>query len=147
MAAYSIGTLSRMSGVNVETIRYYERVELLHAPVRAGNGYRTYDDATAERLAFIRRGRELGFALDEIRTLLDLSEHPDHPCVDADSMVRQHLEDVEGKIRDLRRMQKALRELGHCVGETAAHCRLVQTLGQPPARAKPPGLESSGADK
>ncbi len=113
--------------------------------MRADNGYRTYDDATAERLAFIRRGRELGFALDEIRTLLNLSEHPEHPCADADLMVRQHLEDVEGKIRDLRRMQKVLLELGQCVGETAAHCRLVQTLGQPPG-AKSSGLEPD-ADK
>ncbi len=125
---YSIGALSRLSGVNIETIRYYERVELLPAPARGTNGYRRYDHSAAGRLAFVRRGRELGFTVDEIRRLLELADHPDRPCADADEMVVEHLEDIEGKIRDLQRMRTALRELARCAGETAAHCRLVQTL-------------------
>jgi len=126
---YPIGMLSRLSGVNVETIRYYERVELLPAPVRGNNGYRRYNAAAVQRLAFVRRGRELGFTLDEIRKLLELADHPEHPCADADEMVLEHLTDIEGKIRDLRRMRKALRELALCSSHTAARCRLVQALG------------------
>jgi DNA-binding transcriptional MerR regulator len=128
-AVYSIGMLSRLSGVNIETIRYYERVELLPAPVRGNNGYRRYDAAAVQRLAFVRRGRELGFTVDEIRRLLELADHPEHPCAGADEMVVEHLADIEGRIRDLRRMRSALRELALCHGETAAHCRLVQALG------------------
>lgn len=101
---YSIGTLSERSGVNIETIRYYEKVGLLPAANRARNGYRQYDDASVERLAFVRRGRELGFTIDEIRELLALAHDPDQPCSNADHMTRMHLKAIEGKIRDLQRM-------------------------------------------
>lgn len=127
-AVYPIGTLSQLSGVNIETIRYYEKVGLLPAAIRAGNGYRQYDDASVERLAFVRRGRELGFAINEIRELLALAHHPDQPCADADLMTRSHLEDIEGKIRDLRRMQRALRQVADCHSQTAEHCQLLGAL-------------------
>lgn len=126
---FSIGTLSRLSGVNVETIRYYERVELLSAPLRGDNGYRLYDASAVQRLTFVRRGRELGFTVEEIRKLLELADHPEHPCAGADEMVVEHLADIEGRIRDLRRMRQALRELAPCHSQTAAHCRLIQALG------------------
>ncbi|CAB3783811.1 MerR family transcriptional regulator [Pararobbsia alpina] len=125
---YSIGALSSLSGVNIETIRYYERVKLLAAPARSSNGYRCYDHSAAERLTFVRRGRELGFTVDEIRRLLELADNPDRPCADADQMVLAHLENIEGRIRDLQRMRKALREISRCAGTTAADCRLVRTL-------------------
>jgi DNA-binding transcriptional MerR regulator len=128
---YSIGALSRLSGVNVETIRYYERVDLLPAPARGPNGYRHYDDAAVQRLAFVRRGRELGFTLTEIRGLLDLVEHPDRSCRGADELVLGHLVAIEAKIRDLERMREALKELANCPNETAESCRLIQTLGSP----------------
>lgn len=125
---YSIGSLSRLSGVNAETIRYYEKVSLLPAASRAGNGYRQYDAAALERLAFIRRGRELGFTIDEIRELLTLAHHPEHPCSDADRMTRAHLEDIEGKIRDLQRMRRALRQVADCTSQTAERCELLRAL-------------------
>ncbi|SDD61211.1 MerR family transcriptional regulator [Paraburkholderia lycopersici] len=126
---YPIGTLSELSGVNIETIRYYEKVGLLPAASRAGNGYRQYDDASVERLAFVRRGRELGFTIDEIRGLLALAHHPDQPCSNADRMTRSHLEAIEGKIRDLQRMRRALRQVVDCRGQTAEHCQLLRALG------------------
>lgn len=126
---YPIGTLSQLSGVNIETIRYYEKVGLLPAARRRGNGYRQYDDSSVERLAFVRRGRELGFTTDEIRELLALAHHPDQPCSNADRMTRSHLEAIEGKIRDLRRMRRALRHVVDCHGETAEHCQLLRALG------------------
>lgn len=126
---FPIGTLSQLSGVNIETIRYYEKVQLLPVASRSGNGYRQYDDALVEQLAFIRRGRELGFTINEIRELLALAHHPDRPCSNADRMMRSHLEDVEGKIRDLQRMRRALRQVVNCHGQTAEHCKLLRALG------------------
>lgn len=127
-ATYPIGMLSQLSGVNIETIRYYEKVGLLPAARRAGNGYRQYDDASIERLAFVRRGRELGFTIDEIRELLSLAHHPDQPCSNADHMTRSHLEAIEGKIRDLQRMRRALRQVVDCHGQTAEQCQLLRAL-------------------
>jgi DNA-binding transcriptional MerR regulator len=129
---YSIGNLSQLSGVNVETIRYYEKVDVLPATSRATNGYRQYDDRSLERLAFIRRGRELGFTIDEIRELLQLAHQPERPCADADRMTRAHLDDIEGKIRDLKRMRRVLRQVADCAGPTAEHCALLRALAQRP---------------
>lgn len=126
---YPIGMLSQLSGIHIETIRYYEKVGLLPAASRASNGYRQYDDASVERLAFVRRARELGFTIDEIRELLALAHHPDQTCSDADRMTRSHLEAIEGKIRDLQRMRRALRQVVDCHGQTAEHCQLLRALG------------------
>lgn len=131
---YSIGDLGQLSGVNVETIRYYEKVDLLPAISRASNGYRRYDDTSLERLAFIRRGRELGFTIDEIRELIELAHHPERPCADADRMTRLHLDDIEGKIRDLQRMRRALRQVADCSSRTAEHCALLRALALPKGR-------------
>lgn len=131
---FSIGSLSQLSGVNVETIRYYEKVGLLAATPRASNGYRQYGHASVERLAFIRRGRELGFAIDEIRELLTLADHPGRPCSDADRMTRAHLDEIEGKIRDLKRMRRVLKQVVDCAGRTMEHCELLQALSQTDAR-------------
>jgi len=75
IAGIQIGELSRRTGCNIETIRYYERITLLPPPVRSAGGYRVYETADVRRLAFIRRARELGFTLDEVRALLALSEN------------------------------------------------------------------------
>jgi MerR family mercuric resistance operon transcriptional regulator len=133
---FSIGNLSQLSGVNIETIRYYEKVELLPAARRATNGYRQYDDASLERLGFIRRGRELGFTIDEIRELIRLSDQPELSCADADRMTRAHLDDIEGKIRDLQRMRRALRAVAGCVSRTAEHCELLGALARQDKRSK-----------
>ena len=101
----TIGALSRDSGVNLETIRFYERSGLLPAPARSASGYRHYEEVDVRRLRFIRRGRELGFSLDEIRNLLDLAAHPQSPCDAADRMAREHLDAIETRIRDLLSMQ------------------------------------------
>src|ERR1700754_3981790 len=136
---YSIGSLSQLARVNVETIRYYEKVDLLPAASRASNGYRQKEPGalcggaccvSLERLSFIRRGRELGFTIDEIRELLTLAHHPEHPCADADRMTRAHIADIEGRIRDLQRMRRALRQVVDCAGPTAEHCELLNALAR-----------------
>ena len=129
---YTIGRLSQLSGVNLETVRYYERIGLLPVPLRASNGYRRYNDAAARRLRFIRRGRELGFGIDAIRTLLQLADHPQQPCHEADQLTRSHLQDVEAKIADLQAMRDELIRLAGCQSDSAEHCRLIEALDQGP---------------
>jgi len=126
--SYSIGRLSEVSGVNPETVRYYERIGLLPPPMRAANGYRRYNDAAARRLRFIRRGRELGFGIEDIRTLLQLADHPQQPCREADELTRAHLQDVEAKIADLQAMREELFRLAGCNSDSAEHCRLIEAL-------------------
>lgn len=129
-ASYTIGALSKQSGVNTETIRYYERIGLLPVPPRSGSGYRRYDVAAAQRLRFVRRGRELGFGIEEIRTLLQLADHPQAACNEADALARQHLAEVEAKIADLEAMREVLGRLAGCNSQSAEHCRLIEALDQ-----------------
>lgn len=124
----TIGNLSRESGVNLETIRFYERSGLLPQPQRSASGYRHYQAVDVRRLRFIRRGRELGFSLDEIRSLLDLAAHPESPCDAADRMAREHLDAIEARIRDLQNMQAELNKIAGCQSGHAEHCRLLEAL-------------------
>jgi MerR family mercuric resistance operon transcriptional regulator len=102
-----IGKLAAETGVNIETIRYYERVGLLAAPPRTRGRLRVYDRHHAQRLTFIRRSRELGFSLDDIRTLLDLSDGR-RDCA-ARQLTLRHLDEVRGKIASLKRLERALK--------------------------------------
>ena len=124
----TIGVLARDSGVNLETIRFYERSGLLPAPQRSPSGYRHYQEQDVRRLRFIRRGRELGFSLEEIRSLLDLAAHPESPCASADQMVREHLDAIETRIRDLQNMRAELSKLAGCHSGHAEHCWLLEAL-------------------
>ena len=124
----TIGLLARDSGVNLETIRFYERSGLLPAPHRSAAGYRHYQEMDVRRLRFIRRGRELGFSLEEIRSLLDLSQHPQSPCASADQMVSEHLDSIATRIRDLQNMHAELSKLTGCQSGHAEHCRLLEAL-------------------
>jgi DNA-binding transcriptional MerR regulator len=126
----TIGALSRETGVNLETIRYYERIGLLNPPARASNGYRHYAVSAIQRLRFIRRGRELGFNIAEIKTLLQLADQPDQPCHEADRLTREHLAAVEARIQDLQALREVLSRLAGCHSPSADHCRLLETLGQ-----------------
>lgn len=126
----TIGVLSRESGVNLETIRYYERIGLIPAPPRSASGYRRYDDTALKRLRFIRRGRELGFGVEEIKTLLQLANHPEQPCHQADQLAKAHLAEVDAKINDLLAMREVLRDLAACNSHSAEHCRLIEALDQ-----------------
>ena len=125
-----IGELSRATGTNIETIRYYERIGLLPAPARTDANYRSYGDAHRARLRFVRHSRELGFTIEEIRSLLDLSDHPERDCADADRIATRHLEQVEEKIAQLALLREELsRIVGRCRGGIAADCRVIEALG------------------
>lgn len=133
MAALSIGDLARATGTQVETIRYYERIGLLPEPARTNGNYRAYDAAQLGRLSFIRRARDLGFPLGQVRELLGLADERDRPCEAVDVIARQHLADVERKIADLTALRDELAELiGRCRHGTVAECRIIETLAPAP---------------
>jgi DNA-binding transcriptional MerR regulator len=125
-----IGELSKATGTNIETVRYYERIGLLPAPERTAANYRSYGEPHRARLAFVRHSRELGFTIEEIRSLLDLSDHPDRDCSEADIIASRHLAQVEAKIVQLAVLRNELtRIIGSCRGGIAADCRVIEALG------------------
>ncbi len=127
----SRGSLAKQTGVNIETIRYYENIGLMPEPPRTAGGHRIYDESLLKRLSFVRRCRELGFSLDELRGLLELVDGGGYSCAEVLESVQAHLERINGKIRDLRKMQKTLRELSkQCTGEDVPGCPIVEVLWQ-----------------
>jgi MerR family mercuric resistance operon transcriptional regulator len=106
-----IGELARESRVKLETIRYYERIGLIPAPPRARAGYREYHSDDLRRVVFLRRSRQLGFSLKEVRNLLDLVNQPDLVCKDVTRVAAAHVSSVKAKIRELNRLRRALEQL------------------------------------
>ena len=129
----NIGAASKASGVSAKMIRYYESVGLVPAAGRKASGYRDYDAADVHRLAFIRRARDLGFSLEEVRELLSLAEDPGRPCADVDQLARAHLAQVAAKIAQLSALRAELsRVISECRGGFAvADCRILQVLSGP----------------
>ncbi len=129
-AALSIGELSRRTRVNIETIRYYERIKMMPAPRRTASGRRVYGPGEMRPLAFIRRARELGFTLDEIRALLALSTgSARESCAEVRELAAAHLAEIRAKIVDLKAMERALTDaVRRCdLGETPG-CPVLDTL-------------------
>lgn len=125
----AIGELGRLTATKVETIRYYERIGLLAAPARTAGNYRAYGPEHLNRLSFIRRSRDLGFSLDQVRTLLDLSDDRDRPCTAIDAIAREHLAGVDRKIADLQALRRELaRMIDQCRCDTVAECRIIEAL-------------------
>ncbi len=127
-----IGAASSRSGVHVETIRYYERIGLVPAAPRAPNGRRRYDDRATARLIFIKRARELGFPLPDIRALLALAD-TSAACEEAHALTMRRRADVRAKIRDLRRLDRILtRSAAGCRKTGDGPCPIIDALaGQP----------------
>lgn len=126
-----IGELSRRTGSKVETIRYYERIGLLPPPARHGR-YRRYDVADLRRLAFVRRARELGFTLDEVRTLLKLSATDNrHACAEVREISASHLATVRARIADLCAMEGVLVDaIQQCDAGQQPGCPLIEALSR-----------------
>lgn len=124
----TIGQLSERSGVNIETIRYYERIGLLPVALRRGR-YRSYDGTDVARLGFVRRSRELGFSIKQVRALLDLAAGGHESCAEARDLAAVHLRDVRSRIADLRRMERTLSTtVQACDAGDDAGCPLIETL-------------------
>jgi DNA-binding transcriptional MerR regulator len=137
MDALTIGQLGRATGTKVETIRYYEKIGLLPAPRRTAGNYRSYATEHLRRLGFIRRARDLGFTIEEVRELLKLAAHGEKPCEEVDQLVVRHLEMTERKIEALTRLRRELREtLNSCQGGRIAECRVIQALSPPAVTRK-----------
>jgi MerR family transcriptional regulator, mercuric resistance operon regulatory protein len=124
-----IGEVSRLSGVNIETIRYYERAKMLAPPPRTASGRRVYDPTDLRVLVFIRRSRELGFSLDEIRALLRLGGPGKASCREVREIAAHHLADIRTKIADLEKLERLLaRTVAKCSGKVAPHCAVLDML-------------------
>jgi MerR family mercuric resistance operon transcriptional regulator len=127
--ALSIGDLSRLTGVHIETIRYYERVKMLPAPPRTIGGRRAYEGSHRRTLGFIRRARDLGFSLDEIRALLDLNGSGRASCAEVQAVASLHLVNVRAKIADLARLEAVLSEtVAQCVSNLTPMCPVLDIL-------------------
>ncbi|WP_160119769.1 MerR family transcriptional regulator [Rhodovarius lipocyclicus] len=125
----NIGALAKATGTKIETIRWYERVGLLPTPARTSGNYRAYNEVHLGRLSFIRRARDLGFSLEQIRALLDLSEDRERSCEAVDVIARQHLGEVDRKIADLQALRRELDSLiGQCRHGNVAQCRIIEAL-------------------
>lgn len=132
----SIGEMSKQSGVNIETIRYYEKIGVMPAPRRSANGYRLYGADHLKRLSFVRRSRELGFSLDEIRSLLRLVDGDAYTCAQVRELTPDHLMEIRRKIADLKRLKRVMEQMAaQCSGDRAPECPIIDALfaGRQPA--------------
>ncbi len=131
--SFTIGDLSRQADVKVVTIRYYEQIGLLPECERTAANYRVYSHAHLERLTFVRRCRDLGFSLEQVRELLHLSTANASSCADVCDLADQHLKDVEARIADLQRLASELRQISEsCNGNRPlVECRIMAALSRP----------------
>ncbi len=126
--AFTICDLARRVGVNIETIRYYERVGLMPPPRRTSGRQRTYQESDLRALGFIRKARELGFHIDDTRALLALRE-ADGACTDVKAIAQRHLEKVRAEIRRAGEVERILSEaVGSCPGGPASACTVLKVL-------------------
>jgi len=126
---YAIGEVSRLANVNIETIRYYERIAILPKPSRTSGGNRQYNHEQVKRLFFVRKSRELGFSLDEIRALLEMVDRRDFTCGEVHEMTVQHLSTVKQKLADLALLQQSLEKMAsECSKGDVPECPIIDTL-------------------
>jgi MerR family mercuric resistance operon transcriptional regulator len=124
----AIGELARRLGVNIETIRYYERAGLVPPPGRTPGGRRRYSESEVQTLAFIRKARALGFHLDDTRALLRL-RGPDNACSDVSQIAQRHLEKVRADLRRTTEVERILAQaVAQCRGGTTRACPVLKIL-------------------
>lgn len=125
----SIGQVSRATHINIETIRYYERINILPAPLRTEGRHRLYTQAHMDRLNFVRRSRALGFSLKQVRELLHLVDGAEFTCDQVNTIAVTHLTDIATKIADLRRMEKVLKIMtAQCASGKVPGCPIIDAL-------------------
>ena len=129
MTHLTIGKLAEATGTKVETVRYYERAGLIAPPARTSGNYRSYRTEDLERLRFIRRTRDLGFSMEEVRALLDMAQERDRDCGTVDELAKRHLGDIARKIADLKALRRELAGvISSCAGGTMAECRILDAF-------------------
>ena len=135
---YAIGEMSKRTGVNIETVRYYERINIMPRPDRTAGGNRQYNHDQLKRLSFIKTSRELGFSIDEIRALLEMVDRQDFTCGEVHGLTIEHLASVREKIEGLRKLEKALVGMAaECSQGDVPDCPILETLFEARTRSKP----------
>jgi Cu(I)-responsive transcriptional regulator len=125
----TIGRLAAETGVNVETIRYYEKAGLIAPPARTEGNYRSYRPDDVARLRFVRRTRDLGFTLEQVRALLSIAGQRERDCGTVDVIASEHLAEVDRKIADLTALRRELADaVASCAGGTVAECRILEAF-------------------
>jgi DNA-binding transcriptional MerR regulator len=129
----TIGKLARAAGVNTPTIRYYEEIGLLPAADRSASGQRVYGSDDLERLTFIRRCRDFGFSIDQVRLLAGLSISPDQDCREVGNIARGHLKEVQQKMTELKALERSLQRFvaqcdSICCGGPGRECVVFEDL-------------------
>lgn len=122
---FKINELSQKAGIHRETIRYYEKIGLLSQPQRTASGYRLYDESALQCLTFIKSCRTLGLSLEEIKQLYQIQTTPQADCQDADEMIQHHLQQVQSKIRQLKKIEKLLKKMAHCGKHNVEQCNVM----------------------
>ena len=123
------GELAARSGCNIETIRYYEKIGLLKPPERTSSGHRLYSRDDCARLGFILRGRDLGFSIVELKSLLSLVDSHDYGCGEVLDLTRDHLASVRQKIADLKKLERTLADVSaQCKGGDVPKCPIIDAL-------------------
>ncbi len=125
----SIGQMSFATGVKIPTIRYYEQMGLIKAPLRSSGNQRRYSKDELDRLSFIKHARDLGLSIEAISELVELSAHPEQPCKNADLIAREHLKSVKEKIKKLKKLEKELKRISTgCKGDNIKDCYVIRAL-------------------
>ena len=135
-AKLSIGIVARRTGASVPTVRYYEQIGLLPPAVRTEAGQRTYDEATVRRLVFIRRCRDFGFSLDQVRELVSLVDQPNRPCIEVRDIAATHLAEVRRKLNELKELEASMTAFVRscdtaCAGGATVDCTILEDLAAP----------------
>lgn len=145
---FTIGTLSSQAGVNIETIRYYEKESILPAPPRTEGGHRLYNKEHLKRLTFIRRSRELGFSLGDIRTMLDMVDGNNLTCEEVKKLTMKHLKDIREKNSDLKRFERTLKGISkQCKGDKAPDCPIIDALSFDSTQMTPTAATNTKKEK
>jgi MerR family copper efflux transcriptional regulator len=139
--AFSIGVLARRTGCSVPTIRYYETIDLLPPGPRTDAGRRVYDEAAVRRLGFIRRCRDFGFGIDQVRELVGLMDEPQRPCVEVREVAARHLGQLRTKLAELKALEAAMASFvgscdTACAGGAALDCSILEDLAAPADEAR-----------
>jgi len=134
-ATIAIGRVSALTGVNIETIRYYERIGLVPRQPKSAGGRREYDPVSVKRLSFIRRARDIGFSIEDIRSLLALSEPNHRSCAEVRNIAEIHRDAIMLRVADLNRLQTLLTEtINKCSGRKIPHCAVLDMLASEKSR-------------
>lgn len=140
-ARLSIGLVARRTGATVPTVRYYEDIGLLPPAARTEAGQRSYDEATVRRLVFIRRCRDFGFSIEQVRELVGLVDEPDRPCAEVRDIAASHLAQVRHKLAELKALEASLNAFvcscdTACSGGSAVDCTILEDLALPAEEAQ-----------